>query len=108
MFVAPEYNFGPTPALLNALNYVFHEWHYKPAGFVSYGGVSGGLRGVQTTKLVLTTLGIMPIAAAVPIPFVTKFIEDGRFEPNEPIREGVKPMLDALAKWGEALKPMRG
>src|SRR3546814_10083678 len=35
--VTPEYNFGPTPALLNALNYVYTEWNYKPAAFVSYG-----------------------------------------------------------------------
>src|SRR3546814_1428758 len=54
--VTPEYNFGPTPALLNALNYVYTEWNYKPAAFVSYGGVSGGIRAVQLTKPVLCTL----------------------------------------------------
>src|SRR5437868_6347613 len=26
VFVTPEYNYGPPPALLNALDYVFHEW----------------------------------------------------------------------------------
>ena len=50
VFVVPEYNFGPTPALLNALNYVYHEWNYKPAAFVSYGGISGGMRSVEATK----------------------------------------------------------
>ncbi len=25
-FVTPEYNYGPPPALLNALNFLFHEW----------------------------------------------------------------------------------
>ncbi len=49
VLVTPEYNYGPTPALVNALDYVYHEWGYKPAAFVSYGGVSGGLRGVQAT-----------------------------------------------------------
>ena len=42
VFVTPEYNYGPTPALLNALDYVYKEWNYKPAAFVSYGGASGG------------------------------------------------------------------
>ena len=65
VFVAPEYNFGPTPALVNALTYLAREWHYKPAGFVSYGGISGGLRGVQGTKPLLTTLKMMPIPEAV-------------------------------------------
>ena len=45
VLVTPEYNHGPTPALINALDYVYHEWHYKPAAFVSYGGVSGGAAG---------------------------------------------------------------
>ncbi|MBP0575805.1 NAD(P)H-dependent oxidoreductase, partial [Mycobacterium tuberculosis] len=26
VFVMPEYNFGPTPALTNAIDYLFHEW----------------------------------------------------------------------------------
>lgn len=50
VFVTPEYNYGPSPALLNALDYVYAEWNYKPAAFVSYGGVSGGIRAVQMTK----------------------------------------------------------
>ena len=32
--VTPEYNYGPPPALLNALNFVYREWNYAPAGFV--------------------------------------------------------------------------
>jgi len=46
VFVTPEYNFGPPPALVNALNYLSREWQYKPAAFVSYGGHSGGMRAV--------------------------------------------------------------
>ena len=44
VFVTPEYNYGPSPALLNALDYLYNEWNYKAAAFVSYGGSSGGLR----------------------------------------------------------------
>ena len=69
VFVTPEYNFGPAPALLNALDYVYNEWNYKAAAFVSYGGVSGGLRAVQATKLVVTTLKMVPLVEAVVIPF---------------------------------------
>ena len=42
VLVTPEYNYSPTPALTNAIDTVLHEWAYKPVGFVSYGGVSGG------------------------------------------------------------------
>src|SRR5215203_6912845 len=64
VFVTPEYNFGASPALLNALDYLYVEWNYKAAGFVSYGGVSGGTRSVQMTKQVLTTLKMVPVYEA--------------------------------------------
>ena len=50
VFVTPEYNFSAPPSLSNAIDYLVHEWAYKPVGFVSYGGVSGGLRSVQMTS----------------------------------------------------------
>lgn len=109
-FVAPEYNFTPTPALVNALDYVFHEWAYKPAGIVSYGGVSGGLRAGQVIKLQLAALNMMPIPAGVPIPAVGSLIdkETGAFKTNELIDASAKTMLDELARWAGALKPLRG
>ena len=61
VFVTPEYNFGPPPPLVNALNYVYKEWNYKPAGIVSYGGVSGGVRSALVEKITLTTLKMMPM-----------------------------------------------
>ncbi|WP_201159951.1 NADPH-dependent FMN reductase [Rhodoplanes elegans] len=107
VFVTPEYNFGPTPALLNALNYVYSEWNYKPAAFVSYGGISGGIRAVQMTKQILTTLKVMPILEAVVIPFVFPQIKDGVFTPNDIQTAAVKEVLDELHKWAGALKPLR-
>ena len=109
VFVAPEYNHGPTPALLNALNYVYKEWNYKPAGFVSYGGVSGGLRAVQMAKQLVTTLKMMPMTEGVSIPNFGQLIGDDKvFKPNDLILASVKPMMDELHRWAEALKPMRG
>lgn len=106
VFVTPEYNFGPTPALLNALNYVYSEWNYKPAAFVSYGGISGGIRAVQMTKQILTTLKVMPILEAVVIPFVFPQIKDGVFTPNDIQAGASKEVLDELQKWATALKPL--
>lgn len=106
--VTPEYNFGPTPALLNALNYVYNEWNYKPAAFVSYGGVSGGLRAVQVAKLTLTTLKVVPILEAVSIPFVSEHVDGGRFEAKEIHAQSADTLLSELHRWAEALKPMRG
>lgn len=108
VFVAPEYNYGPTPALLNALNYVYNEWNYKPCGFVSYGGVSGGLRAVQMTKQIVTTLKMMPMVEAVTAPMVAQQVKDGVFTGNDLQRQSAGEMLGELKKWAEALAPLRG
>lgn len=103
VFVVPEYNYGPTPALLNALNYLYNEWNYKPAGFVSYGGMSGGIRSVQLTKQTLTTLKVMPILEQVAIPFVNQHLEGGRFVASEAHESSARIMLDELQRWADAL-----
>lgn len=109
VFVTPEYNYGPPPALLNALDYVYHEWAYKPAGLVSYGGVSGGLRSAQMIKLTLTALNIMPVPAGVPIPNFSQLIdaEKKTFKSNELIDKSAKTMLDQLMRWADALRHAR-
>lgn len=107
-FVTPEYNYGMPASLKNAIDFLSREWAYKPAGFVSYGGISGGTRSVQHAKQVVTTVNMMPMSPAVNVPFVAKFInDDGRFEPNEPLEKGATALLDELEKWAAALKPLR-
>ncbi len=108
VFVTPEYNYGPTPALVNALDYLYVEWNYKPCGFVSYGGVSGGLRGAQASKLQVTTLKMMPMMEGVMVPMVQSHLGDsGVFGSNELIDSSAKTMLDELLRWAKALQPMR-
>lgn len=108
VFVTPEYNFGPPPSLLNALNYVYKEWNYKPAGIVSYGGVSGGLRSAQILKQTLTTLKIMPMMEAVAIQNVSTLIsEHKQFMPSEHHTSSAVTMLNELYKWAQALKTLR-
>jgi NAD(P)H-dependent FMN reductase len=107
VFVTPEYNYGVPPSLINALDYLLAEWAYKPAGFVSYGGISGGTRSVQMAKLVLTSLKVVPLPEAVTIPFFTKLIdESGMF--NGTAQEGAaKTLLDELLRWTNALRVLR-
>jgi NAD(P)H-dependent FMN reductase len=107
VFVTPEYNHSPSPALLNALDFVLHEWAYKPAGLVSYGGVSGGLRAADAVKLTLSSLKVVPVKEAVVVPFVAERVKDGAFSPNEVQAKAAPAMLDELARWAEALQPLR-
>lgn len=107
--VTPEYDFATPAALVNALQYLVHEWAYKPVGFVSYGGVSAGLRGVQMTKQIVTSLRMMPIPEGVAIPFFSKHIEPTTqtFAPGDIQQQAADRMLDELLRWATALAPLR-
>ncbi|MFI7282561.1 NADPH-dependent FMN reductase [Micromonospora chersina] len=108
LIVMPEYNYGYTAPLKNAIDYLAHEWAYKPVGLVSYGGVSAGTRAAQMIKQVLTTLKMTPIPEAVHIPFVAQFIgDDGALRPNEAMDASAEAMLDELVHWTAALAPLR-
>jgi NAD(P)H-dependent FMN reductase len=108
VFVTPEYNYGPPPSFVNALNYVYHEWNYKPCGFVSYGGVSGGLRAVQLEKQLVTTLKMMPMVEGVAAPMVATLLDQNcNFQANELIVAAANTMLEELHYWSNGLKSMR-
>jgi NAD(P)H-dependent FMN reductase len=107
VFVTPEYNYGFCAPLKNALDFLFHEWRYKPVGIVSYGGVSGGTRGVQMLKQVLDGLRLAPIAPSVHIPFVQELISDGQLMANEVIVNASSAMLEELGRYELALRPLR-
>jgi NAD(P)H-dependent FMN reductase len=107
-FVTPEYNYGPPPSLLNALNYLYVEWNYKPACFVSYGGAGGGVRAVQVEKLTLTAMKMVPLVESVMIPMVTQQIDaNKKFSPTDAQTKAAQAMLDELLRWTAALKPLR-
>lgn len=108
VLVTPEYNYSYPATIKNALDYLAREWSEKPVAFVSYGGMSGGMRSVQALKLPLTTLAMMPIPDAVNIPFVANHCnEEGVFEGNESLEKSANGMLNTLKKWTKALKEMR-
>jgi NAD(P)H-dependent FMN reductase len=109
VFVTPEYNHGISPALLNAFDYLYVEWNYKPAAFVSYGGISGGLRAVQMTRQTMAALKMVSIVEAVTIPFVAQAIdrESGTFKANEQHDKSATVLLDELYRWAGALATLR-
>jgi NAD(P)H-dependent FMN reductase len=109
VFVTPEYNHGTPPSLVNAIDFLVHEWAYKAAGFVSYGGAAGGARSVQMTKLMLVALKVVPLPETVLIPFFTTMIDQasGRFAPPANLAAAADAMLAELRRWTDALQPLR-
>ena len=108
VFVTPEYNHAPSGALKNAIDYLYREWNNKAAAFVSYGGVSGGLRGVQMAKQALTSLNVMPIVPAVVLPnFASRIGPDGVFTSDDKTDAAAASVLTELARWEHALRTLR-
>jgi NAD(P)H-dependent FMN reductase len=108
VIVTPEYNYGFTAPVKNAIDYLHTEWKYKSIGFVSYGGVAAGTRAVQQLKQVVTALGMLPVFESVNIPFHTQFIDDeGRVQANDVMVKAAADMLDALVRTEVALRPLR-
>ncbi|MFG1776251.1 NADPH-dependent FMN reductase [Micromonospora sp. NPDC049048] len=107
VFVMPEYNYGFSAPLKNAIDHLYAEWQYKPVGFVSYGMTSGGLRAVQMIKQVVTTLRMMPANEAVTV-FLRQALDDaGELVPDPARDAAAEVMLDELARLAAALAPLR-
>ncbi|HUR07129.1 MAG TPA: NAD(P)H-dependent oxidoreductase [Nonomuraea sp.] len=107
VFVTPEYNHSFNAVLKNALDYLHQEWQHKAVGFVSYGGLSGGTRAVNSLRQVVSSLKMIPVVEAVNLAFYPQFVEDGTVKPNDVLIGAADAMLAELAKLTGALRPMR-
>ena len=108
VFVTPEYNYGYTAPLKNAIDYLVAEWKDKPVGFVSYGGIAGGTRAVQMLKQVVTTLRMVPVFEAVNIPFVQTLLDaQGELAATPVLDQAAVAMLNEIHRLGSALAQLR-
>jgi NAD(P)H-dependent FMN reductase len=108
-FVMPEYNYSPPPSFTNALDYLQAEWACKPACFVTYGGISGGMRALQVARLQVSNMRMVPLVESVSFTTFTKyFADDGvTFAPEDSYAAMAGSMLDELLRWARALRGMR-
>lgn len=107
--VSPEYNRGYSALLKNALDFLVQEWAFKPVGIISYGsGMSGGLRGAEALRPVLSALQMYPVREMVVVPFVTEpNVREGTLQVTEGMVEGAELMIDALVRMHAAMHLLR-
>ncbi|WP_031068282.1 NADPH-dependent FMN reductase [Streptomyces sp. NRRL WC-3742] len=105
--VTPEYNHSFPAALKNAIDWHNHQWHAKPVGFVSYGGLSGGLRAVEQLRVVMAELNAVTIRNTVSFHGAAQsFDEHGR--PRDPAADAAADaLLDQLDWWARGLRVAR-
>ena len=109
MIVTPEYNHGYTAALKFVIDSFKAPWRAKPVAFVSYGGISGGLRAVEQLRLVFAEVHAVAIRNSVSFANArgSRFDAEGRLlEPDAP-REALATMLRQLRWWALALREAR-
>jgi NAD(P)H-dependent FMN reductase len=108
IFVTPEYNHSFSPVLKNAIDYLFHEWHYKPVAFVSYGSLAGGSRAVEHLRGVSAELRMYDLREQIMLPNYWEHLnENGEYEFTEQHVKSADELLSAVHFWAEALKPHR-
>lgn len=106
VFVTPEYNHGISGALKNALDYLYREWNNKAAGFVGYGS-AGGVRAVESLRLVMGELQVADVRAQVMLSLYTDFENFSDFKPAPHHEQTLNNMLDQLISWSGALRIVR-
>ena len=107
--MAAAYDFGYPAPLRNALEYLYHEWKFKAAGIVSYGGLSAGLRAANALKADLSTFKMVPLTDGVHFPFFQTYINDeNQFVPNEAAEKSAATMLKQLVRWTKGLQVIKG
>ncbi|MFD3662304.1 NADPH-dependent FMN reductase [Streptomyces sp. NPDC058659] len=103
--LTPEYNHSFPAALKNLIDRHFTEWQAKPVGFVSYGGISGGLRAVEQLRQVFAEVHAVTVRDSVSFHSAwSLFDEDGRHRDPAGAEGAAKVLLDQLAWWALALK----
>lgn len=106
--VTPEYNHSFPAPLKDAIDRHHREWHAKPVAFVSYGGLSGGLRAVEQLRAVFAELHAVTVRDTVSFHGPWSGV-DAQGHPVDPVavEQAAKVMLDRLAWWAWALREAR-
>ncbi|WP_338447078.1 NAD(P)H-dependent oxidoreductase [Pelagerythrobacter marensis] len=106
--VTPEYNHSfpaPLKALIDAAS---SEWHAKPVAFVSYGGISGGLRAVEHLRGVFAELHAVGIRDTVSFAAAwEQFGEDAQLHDPRRAERAMATLLLRFDWWSRALRNAR-
>jgi NAD(P)H-dependent FMN reductase len=108
VIVTPEYNHSFPASIKQAIDVTDRAWHAKPVAFVSYGGLSGGLRAVEHLRVVLAEMHATTIRDTVSFHGASaSFDADGR--PTDPTgtTTAAQRLLTSLTWWAEALRAAR-
>lgn len=108
LILTPEYNHSFTGELKFLIDSFVQEWQDKPVAFISYGGISGGLRAVEHLRSVFSELHAVAIRDTVSFALAWR-----RFGPDGTLRDAAEAelafsrMIDSLRRWSTTLRGVR-
>lgn len=111
VIVTPEYNHSAPGQLKTLIDSVKDEWRARPVGLISYGGISGGLRAIESLRPVLAELHAVTLRDTVSFaaPW-NRFDEYGQMTEPADARTAQKAMTifsQRLHWWADALNDAR-
>ncbi|WP_332663796.1 NADPH-dependent FMN reductase [Aeromicrobium sp.] len=106
--ITPEYNHSFPGPLKSVIDDHRDEWFAKPVAFVSYGGVSGGLRAVEHLRTVFAELHATTVRDTVSFHGAwERFDQLGEPIDGKAVTAATDTMLDHLVWWARALSAAR-
>lgn len=106
--ITPEYNHSFPAPLKQAIDLASGAWQAKPVAFVSYGGISGGLRAVEQLRQVLAELHAVTVRDTVSFHDArARFDETGQPRDAETVEAAATRLVDSLLWWARALGDAR-
>ncbi|MBY4128563.1 NAD(P)H-dependent oxidoreductase [Rhodococcus fascians] len=107
VLVTPEYNHGVPGSLKTALDTVKYEWRAKPVGFVSYGGLGGGIRATEQLRQITAELHMVSVRDAVSLHRVRKRFDDQGGIDDAAAVDALGRLLDQVEWWAGAVGDAR-
>ncbi len=106
--VTPVYNRSYPASLKNTIDWFYPEWQLKPVGFVSYGGITGGLEAVDALRGVFTEFHAVTLRDSITLAnFWEVFDHDGRPVEAERLATLAEGFLGQLTWWARSLRESR-
>jgi len=103
--ITPEYNHSYPGPLKSAIDALRDQWRAKPVAFVSYGGLSGGLRAVEALRLVFAELHTVTVRDTVSLHSPWGPAADPTVDyPDSAASDALRRMLRQLLWWAAALR----
>ncbi len=108
VIVTPEYNHSFPAPLKSIIDSAKSQWHVKPVAFVSYGGLSGGIRAVEQLRQVFVEMHSVCIRASLSLPNAWElFDEQGQIRDAGVRNSALLAMLKQLHWWATQLRYAR-